>query len=100
VDGPGECTEGLHIVQGLLFRLVPGLQTAYRAQVQGTDHGEELGLSRVVPLPALLALPVAPEADQGVVLLRDVDVVAVREDLLSEGAIIPVVRELHGHNGH
>ena len=51
-----------------------------------------------VPLSARLTLPVPPKADQGVVLVRDVDVVTVRKYLLSEGAVIPDIGELHRHN--
>lgn len=87
-------------VHGLL-RLGGGLpgRVGARGLIHGADPREELGQSRHAVVSTLQPLPVVPQAEQGPVSMGDVDAVAVREDLLPEGAVVSAVGALQamGH---
>lgn len=66
---------------------------------QGADPGEELGKSRDISVSTLQSLPVVSQTEQGFVSVRHVDVVPVRHDLLSEGAVVSAVGVLEMMGG-
>ena len=93
MDELGEGPEGLHVVHWFqLWGLAPGLRTPSGPRLQGAHHREELCMGGQARLGALRP----PQAEQGVVRGRGVDVVTVWEDLLSEGAIVSDEHQLDG----
>lgn len=102
-----ELSERVHRVHGffwclrcaLCVRLVGDVQSGERGLIQGADPGEELGQSRHASVSTLHPLPLVSQTEQSSVSVGDVDVVAVRQDLLSEGAVVSAVGvlEMMGH---
>lgn len=86
-----------------LFQLLRDIRSRVRDLIQAADPGEELSQSRHASVPALLPLPRGSQTEQGPVCDRGVDAVAVRQDLLSEGAGVPAVgglRNIRSHVNH
>lgn len=74
-----------------LSHLVRDVQSRVQGLIQGADPGEELGQSRDTSVSTMQPLPVVSQTEQGSMSVRDVDVVPVRQDLLSEGAVVSAV---------
>lgn len=62
-----------------------------RALVQSADPGEELGQGWSSSVWALQSLPVVSQTEQDSVSVRDIDVVPIWQDLLSEDAVLSAV---------